>query len=246
MIRFLIISVFCITTFETSNLMANSTRDIALKQWINSPKQFSDWKARVKSTNTQDLSAFNKMTQDSEHAQYIAAVIEGDYAELLSLETELKTKESVAKVLFRLLEQSKTIPALYRQYLRNEYYYHSGQFQHQYLLGCEDVAAGRLGGGSFSKGVGASEYAYQKLKAGDKEEAKRLATIAARSWEIHAREVPDWTFPYPYFYIQALYIAGEELKARTFYKELKNEERYKLKKPIYDKYDRRIAWIKKQ
>ncbi len=193
-----------------------------------------------------------KMTQKyyrdypkSDHAKYISAVMKGDYSELLSAGEEDYMKSEGVKQLFSIMEVLGTIPRTLQKFLRNEYYYHSGQFLNQYLLGCEQLTRGNAKSGHFSIGVGGSEYAYKLLLERDLAQARYFAQKAASSWEEHAKLSPKRPFPYPYFYLQALVIDGKAVKAKRFYTELKKEKRYRLKKPIYVKYDRRFERIKK-
>lgn len=234
------------------NLLAQTSRSKALKQWINDENEYQYWTKQKESVNWEKLGDVYELTQayykkypKSPHAKYINAVMKGDYSELLSASEESPMKEEVVEELFEIMEVLGTVPYPYKKYLRNEYYYHSGQFLHQYLLGCEELTAGNGRGGHFSIGVGGSEHAYKLILAGDLSRARYFAEKAVIGWEEHAKEAPERAFPYPYFYLQALIISGKSAEADKFYTTLKKEERYRLKKAIYDKYDQRFKIIKK-
>ncbi|SMF41584.1 hypothetical protein [Pseudobacteriovorax antillogorgiicola] len=229
----------------------NEKKESPLKVWINDDTQYEEWRRLQKSTNWNDLKAAYEMTlkyksqyPNSDHAKYISAVMAGDYSELLSRQEEREIKEKASKDLFEIMERLGQLPIKYQNLLRNEYYYHSNQFLNQYLLGREQESSRSKSTGNFSIGVGGSEYAYELILSGKVAEAQRFAKMSVIGWETHASLTPDWAYPYPYFYIQALYIAGEFNKADRFYEKLKPNEGYKLKIPIYKKYDARLEKIK--
>ncbi len=181
---------------------------------------------------------------DSLHAQFISAVMEGDYSEILSHDEEKKVKARTEKTLFSLMERLGDFSRGMQGTLRNEYYYHSNRFLEQYLLGCELLTSGDKSGGNFSIGVGGSEYAFKLLKQGRLAEAEYFAKKAVAAWENHAAATPHWAYPYPYFYIQALAIAKDDDKARQEFEKIKKKPQYLLKQPIYDNYESRLGEIR--
>jgi hypothetical protein len=223
-----------------------------VKLMIQDEIQYADWVKREKSIDWKDLRKARDMTAQyladyprSAHAQYIAAVMAGDYSELLSAHEEQKIKESAVFALFPLLERIGEFRPYMRAVLRNEFYYHSNRFLNQYLLGCEELTSGNKASGNFSIGVGGSEHAFQLLKDGRVTEAKYFAGKAVKAWEDHAVLSPKWSYPYPYFYIQAALIHGEKDKAFRELERIHAKDEYRLKKPIYDKYDLRFKLIEK-
>lgn len=219
---------------------------------INNDKQYIDWRARAKSVNWDDLKKVNEMTSqylrdypNSAHAQYISAVMDGDYSEVLSPDEEKRVKARTEKTLFSLMERLGDFSRGMQGVLRNEYYYHSNRFVEQYLLGCELLTSGDKSVGNFSIGVGGSEYAFKLLKHGRLAEAEYFAKKAIAAWEDHAAATPHRSYPYPYFYIQALAIGKDGEKARQEFEKIKKKPQYLLKKPIYDKYESRLSEIQR-
>lgn len=219
---------------------------------INDDREYQDWLKREKSVDWNDLKKVHEMTAhylkdypNSAHAQYISAVMAGDYSEILVRDEEIKVKDQSVRVLFSLMERLSEFRPKMRALLRNEFYYHSNRFLEQYLLGCEqlplDPAAGH-----FSIGVGGSEYAFDLLKRGQIEEAKYFARKSIAGWQEHAKALPGWAYPYPYFYIQALMIDGQRDAAYRELAQIKKTAAYPLKKLIYDKYEARLQLIERK
>lgn len=216
---------------------------------INDDKQYSEWIKRSKSVDWNDLKKVHETTSqyardypNSAHAQYISAVMAGDYSETLDPVVERKIKDQSVRTLFSLLERLGEFRPQMRTILRNEFYYHSNRFLEQYLLGCEQLPSDPASG-HFSIGVGGSEHAFQLLKDGSSSEALYFAKKAVISWQEHSKASPDWAYPYPYFYIQALMISGDKEKAYQELAKAKSTKAYLLKKPIYDKYEARLKLI---
>lgn len=238
-----------ITSWSCIHMSHNKTQT---ELWINNPTEFNDWQKRRLQLDWNDLVRVHEITAGylkdypkSLHARYIAAVMAGDYSELLSTDEERRIKAKASADLFSLLENSADIPAYFVGVLRNEYYYHSNQFLQQYLLGCEHLKGDTRASGYFSIGVGASEHAWILLQGNDIEGAQYFAKKAVEGWEMHAAAQPEWKYPYPYFYIQALAIAGLTKQARQRLEDIKKEPQYALKKPIYDKYEMRLTEVQK-
>ena len=220
------------------------------QKMIGNEAQYQEWVLRSKSVDWDDLSQAHHMTrkyrQDyptSPHAIYMDSVMAADYAELLPPDEEKNVKEKTVKDLYSLMENLADFSLRMRSAIRNEYYYHSNRFLDQYLLGCEQLKD-FPSDGNFSIGVGASEYAYTLIQKGDIKEARKFAKLAVESWQAHAKLEPKWAYPYPYFYIQALVIAGEYDLATAEMDSIKKTKQYTLKKPIYNKYEARFSSIR--
>ncbi len=222
-----------------------------VKLMINDDKEYADWVGRNKDLDWNDLEKVYKMTSQyqmdypkSAHAQYISAVMAGDYSEILTADEESKIKEKSVSTLFSLMERLGEFRTKMRSDLRNEFYYHSNRFLEQYLLGCEGLSDDPSSG-HFSIGVGGSEHAFELLKKGKMSEAKYFAQKAVKGWREHAIATPNWAYPYPYFYIQALMISGEKDQAFKELEKVKATPAYQLKKNIYVKYEARLKLIEK-
>ena len=236
-----------ITETET---VTKPSRENSLKKFIGDSGEYEDWQRMRKSVNWSDLRAAYDMTKvylkkypDSDHAKQIHAVMWGDYSELLNAEEERQTKVEVTKVLFELMKNLGRYPLLIQSNIRNEYYYHSNQFLNQYLLGRANISGVNTATGHFSTGVGGSEHAFMLLQQGDIKGAKKFADESVQAWEKHAKLQPGWAYPYPYFYLQAIAITGDQGKLKKVWDVVEKRDDYNLKRQIYDKYRLRLKVI---
>jgi len=124
---------------------------------------------------------YKKYPRDFKVAKTYAMAL-GDYAETLD-GARGKALKARSRVMLRgLLRKLGNIRWEGNISARNEYYYHTGQFRKQYLLGLE-AAAGGHSWGYYGQGVGAANYAYQHAAAGRMKLAAFWARRAAASWE---------------------------------------------------------------
>jgi hypothetical protein len=105
----------------------------------------------------------------------------GDYADGLNGHKGRILKRRACAILGGLVRRLGGIRWEWNISTRNEYYYHSGQYKKQYLLGVESAAGGH-GWGYYGQGVGAANFAYEC--------AVRGRTIAARFWA--GRAIAAW------------------------------------------------------
>jgi hypothetical protein len=89
---------------------------------------------------------------------------------------------------------------------RNEYYYHSAQYDKQYRLGVECVRAGEKRG-YYSQGVGAAWHAYGHARTGHSSLAEMWAKRAIRAWRNYFKFKADYYNAYVH-YALALGIIG--------------------------------------
>jgi hypothetical protein len=124
---------------------------------------------------------YKKYPRDFKVAKSYAMVL-GDYAETLdgARGKELKTRSRA--MLRGLMRKLGNIRWEWNISARNEYYYHTGQFRKQYLLGLE-AAAGGHNWGYYGQGVGAANYAYHHAAAGHVKPAAFWARRAVAAWE---------------------------------------------------------------
>ncbi|MFC1522768.1 hypothetical protein ACFL6Y_10195 [Elusimicrobiota bacterium] len=132
------------------------------------------------------------------------ASILGDYAEELPPTRHKTCKQKACKLLRHLLLRHRGVDPQLIYRTKNEYYYHSGQFKKQYLLGTRNASAR----GRYSQGVGAAQYARILAEQKRMRSAFFWAQRAIRSWERFFKTTPDYYNAYVH-YALALGIVGQ-------------------------------------
>ena len=125
------------------------------------------------------------------------AMIMGDYAEQIATPIKGKMIKKSQFVFKKLMNEISDQPQSIVFYFKNEYYFRFAQYKHQYETGLARVAAfwgtkdwSTKGfgyypqgiGGYYSQGVGASNYARELFKNGDKKLARVYAQKALIAW----------------------------------------------------------------
>lgn len=152
-------------------------------EWLESYKKI--WKAVEDADYGRAMALltplYKKYPRDFKIAKTYAMAL-GDYAETLD-GPRGKALKARSRVLLRgLLRKLGNIRWEWNISARNEYYYHTGQFRKQYLLGRE-AAAGGHNWGYYGQGVGAANYAYQHAAAARVKPAAFWARRAVAAWE---------------------------------------------------------------
>jgi hypothetical protein len=124
---------------------------------------------------------YKKYPRDFKIAKTYAMAL-GDYAETLDGARGKALKARSRAMLHGLLRKLGNIRWEWNISARNEYYYHTGQFRKQYLLGRE-AAAGGHNWGYYGQGVGAANYAYEHAAATRVKPATFWARRAVAAWE---------------------------------------------------------------
>jgi len=149
--------------------------------------------------------------KDCVFAQATYASVLGDFAEFNDTTNSKSLKKKAAKLLYKLTRRLKNQDIKTVGYVRNEYYYHSGQFKKQYELGCELARRGATYP-YYTQGVGASNYAYQLALKRQFVKARKWAKKAVQAWKKEIRSRPDYYNSYVH-YALALGISGNTKKA---------------------------------
>lgn len=129
---------------------------------------------------------------------YYATVL-GDYAEFANTKATRRFKKEAAKILLKSTKKLRGINLFWSSRIRNEYYYHSGQFKKQYLLGKELVQKSHDKGRYYTQGVGAANYAYELATKGKKKLSEKWARIAIAAWGKYTRHIPDYYNSYVHY-----------------------------------------------
>lgn len=148
---------------------------------------------------------YNRYPRDFKVAKTYAMAL-GDYAECLKGARRTALKNRSRRLLLGLLKKMGNLRWEWNISARNEYYYHTGQFRKQYLLGREAAAGGR-NWGYYGQGVGAANYAYEHALTGRRRLAAVWASRAIIAWESFMRFKADYYNAYVH-YALALGILG--------------------------------------
>lgn len=162
----------------------------------------------------------------------------GDYAQFSTPSIEKKRKAESVLILKKALYRLNGVDLWLRSAIRNEYYYHSGQFKKQYDLGAS--LSKRKNSPHYSKAVGASEYAWQLLNSGQLKRAQKYAKISVSNWE----GLGNGQTKHNAFYYQALSISGKHEKAlKLIDQDIKNKIFSNQLRNWFKKYKKRITLI---
>lgn len=137
---------------------------------------------------------------------YLYASTLADYGETFGAAKKAAYKRQGCVLLAGLLKRLHGVDRAWAYSTRNEYYYHSEQFNKQYALGVERVAE-KDKGGYYSQGVGAAWHAYGLAVKGRQYSAWFWAKRAVRAWENFFRFKADYYNAYVH-YALALGILG--------------------------------------
>lgn len=146
------------------------------------------------------------------YAHIFSWALWGDWGQHFSEETERKYKAEAVRN-FAKIKKEMAFPNWYVEMVfENEVYYHSARFLDQYNLG-KRTNDSRPGLGDFSMGVGSSELANQYRQNGKITAAKKWAKVSIAVWKNFYKD-RGGKIEEDYFYIQALYCAGQKALAR--------------------------------
>lgn len=134
------------------------------------------------------------------------AMVLGDYAEEVGGARQKALKKRSCALLAGLLIKTRGVRWEYVISARNEYYYHSAQFEKQYALGLEAAVGGHRWA-YYTQGVGAANYAYVHAEKGRARLAALWAARAVVAWEEFFKYKDDYYNAYVY-YALALGILG--------------------------------------
>lgn len=122
----------------------------------------------------------------------------GDYADGLPGPKGRSLKRKACAILGGLVRRLGGIRWEWNISTRNEYYYHSGQYKKQYLLGVESAAGGHAWG-HYGQGVGAANFAYVCASQGRSRAAKFWARRAIAAWESFFKVKADYYNAYVHY-----------------------------------------------
>jgi tetratricopeptide (TPR) repeat protein len=169
------------------------------------------------------------------------AAVHGDFGQMISARAEKRMKAEAVEILRGVSFSPMMKIPKFNGYVRNELYYHSGDFLAQYKLGLEKNRQVR-DWGWFSIGVGASEHAWKLFERGKHREASKFARKAVEAWQFYEN-------PADYggcFYLSALAISGSwEDAATRFTQMIKSDSKRADIKRWYSKYRARLARIRR-
>ena len=126
------------------------------------------------------------------------AAILGDYAEQLPPRRMRPLKKRCVRLLRGLVHRLRGVDATEAFRARNEYYYHSGQFRKQYLLGREGLSRG-IARAIYSQGVGAAWHARQLAEGRRPGQARLWARKSVKAWEAFFRTDPEYYNAYVHY-----------------------------------------------
>ncbi|MDQ7774137.1 MAG: hypothetical protein RDU13_11535 [Elusimicrobiales bacterium] len=199
--------VDCLNLFLPRPTLLNTPGVMPQAEWAESYKKI--WKAVEDADYSRAMGfltpLYKKYSRDFKVAKTYAMAL-GDYAETLNGARGKALKARSRALLRGLLRRLGNVRWEWSISARNEYYYHTGQFRKQYVLGLE-AAAGGHNWGYYGQGVGAANYAYEHAVAGRRGLAAMWARRAVRSWETFFKFKPDYYNAYVH-YALALGILG--------------------------------------
>lgn len=148
---------------------------------------------------------YERYPADPRVIYYYASTL-ADYGESRRPEERKQLKRLCCKLLRGLLRRMRGMSSALGYSARNEYYYHSAQYNKQYHLGVERVLAGEKSG-YYSQGVGAAGHAYGHAIKKRRRFAGIWAKRAINAWEQYFKFRPDYYNAYVH-YALALGIMG--------------------------------------
>jgi len=168
------------------------------------------------------------------------AALHGDIGQFIKGKKSIKMNLEAIAILEELMK--KKLNPLLDYYVKNEFYYHSGRFKDQFLLGKNEAKVMKTGKrGSFSSGVGASEYGFELLLKGDFKEAKKYGKLSVWHWENSGRDLYMNCF-----YLQGLALSGQPQKAlKLFKKQVSKYTHYKKQKVWFQLREQQLKYISK-
>ncbi|MDD2805716.1 MAG: tetratricopeptide repeat protein [Elusimicrobiales bacterium] len=155
---------------------------------------------------------YRKYPRDFRVARTYAMVL-GDYAEALGGARLKPLKRRSCALLAGLLKKLSGVRWELNISTRNEYYYHTAQFDKQYRLGLEAAAGGHFWA-HYSQGVGAANYAYDHASKGRARLARLWAERAVAAWEEFFKFKADYYNAYVHYSL-ALGILGRFKEAEA-------------------------------
>ena len=165
-----------------------------------------------------------------------ALALHGDYSQTLSIGEEKKIKKSVSLELKKVLKRVSRSPIEIRRLVYNEYYYHSGQYLKQYLLGRKHLKMGY--NGNFSAGVGSSCLALELFKKGKKAPSQEYALKSLVHWESYKKDAVKVGGA---FYVVVLWLVEEKEKAKKALEKIRKLD--KFSSTLHFGYYRKYNWI---
>lgn len=187
--------------------MQNKNKRISDDEWL-SPRDRA-WKAILDGDYgkaVRIVAPFYKRYPADPRVIYYYASTLADYGESLQPKERKRLKELGCKLLRGLLRRMRGMSRALGYSARNEYYYHSAQYDKQYHLGVERVLAGEKSG-YYSQGVGAAWHAYAHAIKDRRRFAGIWAGRAISAWEKYFGFRPDYYNAYVH-YALALGIMG--------------------------------------
>lgn len=136
-----------------------------------------------------------------------------DYGEFLPERKRKAFKKRGCELLSGLLKRLRGIDRAWSFSTRNEYYYHSAQYDKQYYLGLERARSGDKTG-YYSQGVGSAWHAYSHAKKGRIYFANIWARRSVRAWANYFKFKADYYNAYVH-YALALGILGRTADMET-------------------------------
>lgn len=216
--------------------------------FVASPQALADLKGLL-SSDRDDGSLATALDQlagkypNEVYIEVLAASMLGDAGQIISEEVEALNKKQAVSRLQKALETRKILPHYIVSTINNEIYYHSNLYYAQYIHGISEQREGWPLSGGFSIGVGASEFAFQKLMEGRIEQAKEFARKSINGWNDRAQGDADYLGKQT-FYIMSLAMSGEREKARDLFKKHQSGDKHvQANRLWYERYQRRLDKI---
>lgn len=179
--------------------MTNKSGNIPDKEWKKLHE--SAWNAIMAADYKKAMAvlapAYKKYPEEFKVVKLYAATL-GDYAESQPEGKRETLKKQGCKILAGLLRRLRHVDRELRFSTRNEYYYHSGQFNKQYYLGEESVRDGSKWG-HYTQGVGSANYVYAHAQKGHGRLVEFWAKRAVCAWENFFKIKADYYNAYVHY-----------------------------------------------
>jgi hypothetical protein len=218
------------------------------------PDERQEWRSRISHLYDQgrwidayrEAKKMSRTFPNSVEAILTAAAIRGDAAETLLGSGRRQGKHAAIKVL-KIWVKSPPIklPRVMSNYAWNEFYYHSGQFKRQALLGMSEIRDGEPYA-AYSVGVGAAFYAAELCRYHQYGRARYWASISVEAWSDYFR-LPQKRkrFDTYTFLAVALSVLGQNEEAEKELGIVKDLLGFDIREtPIYDVRER-LLWCKR-
>lgn len=147
-------------------------------------------KAQYSKALSLSLKLYNQYPYSIE-AKHTYATMLGDTADYVRSHESKKMKKQAINLLMELTKNLKGKPDSIKGAIRNEYYYHSGQFKKQFDLGVELVEKGDETF-YFSQGVGAAWYSHDLLLRKQKKRSKDWSDKAIMAFDKYLKVEPHY------------------------------------------------------